>query len=206
MCFWNVPNDLYCEYFSTSLLRIAELRICAIMDTEIYFIGVDQEEPMIEVQDLSDSEISELLAEKDYGHLGVAKDNEPYVVPVNYAYRDPYFYIYTTEGLKTEMITANPKVCLQVEDVRDRDDWRSVVVRGTAVIVRDEEHLKAIREMILDINPTLTPALSVRWMDQWVRQNVEVVFAIEPRITTGRKSVKRFDGDKPFIPAQRRDQ
>lgn len=155
---------------------------------------------MIEVQELSNSEITDFIAEMDYGHLGLAKDNQPYVVPVHYAYSEPYIYIYTTVGLKSEIIRANPNVCLQIEDVADREDWRSVIVRGNAVEITDPEQLQPIREMILKVNPTLTPALSVRWMDQWVRQNIEVIYAIEPRITTGRKSVKRFDADKPFVP------
>jgi len=34
-------------------------------------------------------------------------------------YDPPDFYIYTTRGRKTEFISSNPEVCLQVEEVRD---------------------------------------------------------------------------------------
>ena len=33
-------------------------------------------------------------------------------------------------GRKVEMMRANPKVCVQVDDVRALDDWRSVIVWG----------------------------------------------------------------------------
>ena len=55
---------------------------------------------MIEVQELGNKQIEELLKRVGYGHLGCARNNHPYVVPINYAYEDGLIYIYTTEGKK----------------------------------------------------------------------------------------------------------
>ena len=82
---------------------------------------------MLEVEEMGNSEIENLLSRIGYGHLACAKDNEPYVVPIHYAYSKPYIYIYTTLGKKAEIINKNPRVCLQVEEVVNNKHWHSVI-------------------------------------------------------------------------------
>ena len=146
---------------------------------------------MIEVQELGNKQIEVLLKRVGYGHLGCARNNHPYVVPINYAYEYGLIYIYTTEGKKSEMIAANPEVCLQVEEVENNKNWKSVIVIGDAEEITDEAEREHALEFILKINPTLTPALSIRWMDSWVRENIEVIYRIRPRITSGRTAIDR---------------
>lgn len=141
---------------------------------------------MIEVLEMGNDDIQALLESVGYGHLACVRGDEPYVVPIHYAYSRPEIYIYTTEGKKTDIIGTNPKVCLQVEDVKDSADWRSVVVSGTAEQVTDHSEREKILELILKTNPTLTPAISIRWMDNWVRANHEVVYRIIPDVISGR--------------------
>jgi len=149
-----------------------------------------EEDAMIEVQEMSDSEIEEVLARIGYGHLACARDDRPYIVPINYAYQKPDIFIYTTAGLKTEIINANPHVCLQVEEVIDNEDWRSVVVNGDAEQIIDRKDREAAIKLIRSTNSTLTPAISIRWVDNWIRENVEVVYRMKPSMVTGRSSVK----------------
>lgn len=154
---------------------------------------------MIEVEDLSESEVVEILGRVGYGHLACCRDNRPYVVPIHYAFDEGAIFIYTTEVKKFEIIRENPNVCLQVEEVVDNHHWTSVIVDGVAEQVkRGPEHDRAI-EMIVANNPTLTPAISIRWMDDWVRENIEVVYRVRPTATTGRRSVNRL-GDGAFVP------
>jgi nitroimidazol reductase NimA-like FMN-containing flavoprotein (pyridoxamine 5'-phosphate oxidase superfamily) len=145
---------------------------------------------MIEVQEMSNEEIEEILQRVGYGHLACARNSRPYVVPINYVYVKPYIYLYTTEGLKTEIISGNPQVCLQVEEVVDNTDWRSIVVNGEAEHVVDRNEREDVLKQILSTNPTLTPAISIRWMDNWVRENREVIYRIKPEIMAGRSAVK----------------
>ena len=145
---------------------------------------------MIEVQEMSNTEIEEILQRVGYGHLACARDNRPYVVPIHYVYSKPDIYFYTTEGLKTEIISGNPQVCLQVEEVVDNTDWRSVVVNGEAEQIADRSEREDILKQILSINPTLTPAISIRWMDNWVRENREIIYRIKLETMAGRSSVK----------------
>ena len=144
---------------------------------------------MAEVEEMQNNEIEEVLQRICYGHFACSRNNQPYVVPINYAYDKPNIYFYTTEGKKTEIIRANPQVCLQVEEVVNNGDWRSVIVTGEAEQIVDRNEREEVLKMILATNPTLTPAISIRWMDNWVRENVEAVYRIKPSMVTGRSSV-----------------
>ena len=124
------------------------------------------------------------------------RDSHPYVVPVHYVFDEPHVYIFTTEGKKTEIIENNPEVCLQVEEVTDEKHWQSVIVTGDAVQLTDKEETKRAMELILARNPRLTPALSIHWMDDWIRANVQVVYQITPQIMTGRMTVDRVKNKK----------
>lgn len=145
---------------------------------------------MIAVEEMSTGQIKEVLARVGYGHLGMARGVQPYIVPIHYAYADPDIYVYTTEGKKTDIISANPQVCLQVEELTSDEDWASVIVSGEAVRLKKKADREKALEFILAINPTLTPAVSIRWMDSWVRENVEVIYRITPRMMTGRQTIE----------------
>ena len=68
---------------------------------------------MLRVEDMAPAEMHALLLRESFGHLGCARDGRPYVVPMNYAYDGKELYFFTTEGMKTRFIEANPSVCLQ---------------------------------------------------------------------------------------------
>jgi nitroimidazol reductase NimA-like FMN-containing flavoprotein (pyridoxamine 5'-phosphate oxidase superfamily) len=149
-----------------------------------------EDRAMIEVLEMAKREIDEVLARVGYGHLACAQNDRPYVVPIHYVYDKLKIYIYTTEGKKTDILDANPKVCLQVEEVVDNDEWKSVIVHGEAERVTDRKEREKAVKLVRSINPTLTPAISIRWMDQWIRENREVVYRIEPHSMTGRSTLK----------------
>ena len=145
---------------------------------------------MIEVREMGNSWARETLGRLNYAHLACSRDDEPYVVPVHYAFDGDYVFIYTTEGKKSGILDSNPKVCLQAEDVEDNKHWVSVMAFGEVERVPDDARSEAL-DLILNVNPTLTPAVSVRWMDSWVRTNVEVIYRFRPRKISGRKTVDR---------------
>ena len=93
-------------------------------------------------------------------HLGLAVDNEPYVVPMNYGYTmengNLILYLHSAvRGKKLDMIQANPRVFFEMDcDLVPFEGekpcqyglaYSSVMGRGTAVIVEDvEEKMKAM--------------------------------------------------------------
>ena len=151
---------------------------------------------MVQVEEMDADDCKKLLQRVGYGHLGLVRDTHPYVVPIHYAYDEPHVYIYTTEGKKTEIIEANPEVCLQVEDVSDQKHWQSVIITGDAIQLTAKKEIARAKNFILATNPSLTPALSIRWMDSWARSNYEVVYRIKPITVTGRTTLDR--GNPPI--------
>jgi nitroimidazol reductase NimA-like FMN-containing flavoprotein (pyridoxamine 5'-phosphate oxidase superfamily) len=145
---------------------------------------------VIEILDMSGEEVKKLLERVGYGHLACALDDRPYVVPIGYVYESPHIYIYTTEGRKTDILNVNPYTCLQVEEVVEKDEWRSVIILGIAKIITDVTERERIVKLIRSQNPSLTPAISIRWTDSWIRENKEVIYRIEPDEVTGRSTIK----------------
>jgi len=145
---------------------------------------------MLEVKDMTHGEIDDLLDRVRYGHLGCARNNHPYVVPIHFALDEHTIYIFTTEGTKSEMIDSNPEVCLQVEEVIDDGNWSSVIIVGDAEKLTTPNERDKAFAAISAANPTMTPALSFRWVDEWVREqkDTEVIYRINRKTTTGRQA------------------
>ncbi len=148
---------------------------------------------MVQVEEMSNEDSKNLLQRVNYGHLGLSRKAVPYVVPIHYAYDLHDVFIFTTEGKKTEIIDENPQVCLQVEEITDNQHWQSVIVTGEAVRLTDEKKIERAMDFILAENPKLSPALSIHWMDQWIRANINVVYQITPTLMTGRTTVDRLN-------------
>jgi len=144
---------------------------------------------MLKVEDMAPAEMHALLQRQGFGHLGCAREGRPYVLPMNYAYDGKELYFFTTEGMKTQFISANPKVCLQVEEVTDSSHWRSVMVIGQADRVTKNEDMERAMELITARNPSLTPAISATQMDTWGRAVDIAIYRITPEMIDGRHTV-----------------
>jgi uncharacterized protein len=100
------------------------------------------------VRELRWHECLDTLAHARLARLACASGPQPYVVPVYLVYHDPFLYGFTTPGQKVEWMRANPRVCVEFDDVRRFDDWTSVIVVGRYEELPDgpegrEERLRA---------------------------------------------------------------
>lgn len=113
--------------------------------------------------------ISKLTAEQSYAllrggrvaHLGVVESGEPYVVPVNYAFDGEYIYLHTLPGRKVDAMRLNPRVCVEVEEVRDDFCWKSVVAFGRAEEIKGDAARAQALSLLLSLFPHLTPVESL---------------------------------------------
>lgn len=144
---------------------------------------------MLRVEDMSPADMHALLQRENFGHLGCSRDGRPYVVPMNYAYDGKELYFFTTEGMKTQFIEANPQVCLQVEEVTDSSHWRSVMVIGRAERLTASDDTQRAMQLIVERNPSLTPAISATQLDTWGRAVDIALYRIKPELIDGRKTV-----------------
>ena len=73
------------------------------------------------------SELDGIISKCQVCHLGLALDNAPYVVPVNFGYDGEQIYFHTAlKGKKTDILALNDRICFQMEC-------------GTALVVRAPE-------------------------------------------------------------------
>jgi uncharacterized protein len=144
---------------------------------------------MLKVEDMSPAEMHALLQRESFGHLGCSRDNRPYVVPMHYAYDGKELFFFTTQGMKTQYIDANPKVCLQVEEIKDSTHWRSVMVIGSATEITKKEETQRAMKFITERNPSLTPAISGTQLDSLGRAVDIALYRITPEIIDGRQTV-----------------
>jgi nitroimidazol reductase NimA-like FMN-containing flavoprotein (pyridoxamine 5'-phosphate oxidase superfamily) len=144
---------------------------------------------MLKIRDMPQGEMLALLLRAGYGHLGCARNGHPYVVPMHYAFDARDIYFFTTEGTKTEFISANHEVCFQVEEVTDASHWRSVMVTGRAELITQAEEVERAMQLITERNPTLTPALNTTEIGAWKRLGHVVVYRVCPDAMYGRTTL-----------------
>ena len=97
-------------------------------------------------------------------HLGLAVNNEPYVVPMNYGYtmEDGKLVLYlhsALQGKKLDMMRANPNVFFEIDcDLMPFEGrvpcqyglvYSSIMGRGTAQIVEDVEEKKQAMTILM---------------------------------------------------------
>jgi len=143
---------------------------------------------MLKIEDMSPAEMHALLQRESFGHLGCARDGRPYVVPMHYAYDGKDLYFFTTEGMKTRFIQANPQVCLQVEEATDAMNWRSVMVIGRANELTRADEMQHAMKLITERNPSLSPAISATEVDAPGRAVDIALYRITPEVIDGRKT------------------
>ena len=93
-------------------------------------------------------------------HLALSVDNQPYVVPLSYGYRNGTVYFHSArQGRKIDMLTANPRVCLAfsnpgaVVEKSTSCEWgqayESVIAFGKARLIEDETEKRAALDTIM---------------------------------------------------------
>ena len=81
--------------------------------------------------ELSAAQIEEVLRTEVIARIGCVSEGRVYVVPVSYVYDGTYVYGHAMDGVKLRAMRANPQVCVEVEQVDDLSNWRSVIAWGT---------------------------------------------------------------------------
>ena len=117
-----------------------------------------------ELQVTEPEQIRHILDTAKVLHLGLAVDNEPYVVPMNYGYvlEDGKLVLYlhsAVRGKKLDMIRSNPRVFFSIDCDRMPFEGRvpcqyglvysSIMGRGTARIVEDVEEKKQAMSILM---------------------------------------------------------
>lgn len=96
------------------------------------------------------AELESILREALVCRMGLCDGEVPYVVPMNYGYRDGSVFLHSAiEGRKIELLRKNPNVCLEFEkdvELVPAEEacsfsmkYRSVIASGKAVFLEGAE-------------------------------------------------------------------
>ncbi|NLS20354.1 pyridoxamine 5'-phosphate oxidase family protein [Rhizobium sp. P40RR-XXII] len=91
------------------------------------------------VQMMSYDECIALIKRQWLARLGCADRNVPYVIPVQYSCSGDKLYVFTLPGKKLEIMRRNPHVCVQIDQLKSKHSWKSVVADTRFIDLSTEE-------------------------------------------------------------------
>jgi uncharacterized protein len=84
----------------------------------------------MQINEMKTEECNAFLERISIGRLACSFENQPYVVPIYFACEKGYIYVFSTLGQKVKWMRANPKVCVQADEIQNQREWISVIVDG----------------------------------------------------------------------------
>ena len=130
------------------------------------------------VKELTSEECWEMLRDEEFGRLAYRLVDEVHITPINYAVAGGSLLFRTAEGNKLLAVVMGSDVAFEI-DRYGEDSARSVVVRGTARLLPEDQAHRAE-------NVPLRP---------WVPTLKYNVVEIEPKVVSGRA----FELSRPWL-------
>ncbi len=155
------------------------------------------------IHKMTDDECRSALQKASVGRLGCARDNQPYVVPIYFAFDGEHLYGFTTLGQKIEWMRANPQVCLEIDERISQNQWMSVIVFGRYEELPDEPQYEPAR---MKVHQLLLRRRAMWWepayMSDMHRNGSHSILPVFYRIQIGRMTGHRATPDIVEVPAQ----
>ena len=130
------------------------------------------------VTELTSDECWEMLRNEEFGRLAYRLVDEVHITPINYAVQGGSLLFRTAEGNKLLAVVMGSEVAFEI-DRYDEESARSVVVRGTARLLPEDEAHRAD-------NVPLRP---------WTTTLKYNVVEIQPKVVSGRG----FELSRPWL-------
>jgi len=92
------------------------------------------------IDEMTEKECVALATRSSLARLACALDNQPYIIPVQFAYDSGFIYVLSTIGQKIEWMRENPKVCVAIDEIVSDSQWSSVVVTGKYEELHEPRH------------------------------------------------------------------
>jgi len=144
------------------------------------------------ITDMTQQESRALLNGLGIGRLACARENQPYIVPIFFAYEENRLYAFSTLGRKIEWMRTNPLVCVQADEIRSYMEWKSVIVVGRYEELPDDEAHRKTRSHAV----TLLSQRSRWWQGAYATNRIRggagepipVIFCINISEVTGHRA------------------
>jgi nitroimidazol reductase NimA-like FMN-containing flavoprotein (pyridoxamine 5'-phosphate oxidase superfamily) len=150
------------------------------------------------IHEMSEEECRQVLHCQTVGRLACARDNQPYVVPMRFAFDGTYLYGFTTVGQKVEWLRSNPRICFETDEVISDTQWTSVVVFGKFEELTDTPEHKGARIMAHELLHHRANWWEPAYMSQQHRDQphslVPVYYRIHIAKMTGHRATPNHNG------------
>ena len=153
-------------------------------------------------QEIKDKKIiNEILTKSEICRVAMIDNGKPYIVPLNYGYKDNCIYIHSaSKGKKIDLLRKNNKVCFEIEQTAElvkhdkpckwATKYRSLIGYADAEIITDFEQKKKALDIIMShYGENSDP--------DYEEKQVESMVIIKLKITqlTGKQSSNWNDGN-----------
>ena len=94
------------------------------------------------IHEMSRAECLGFLQRNSVGRLGYARFDQPYIVPIYFSLDTDRNCVYgfSTIGEKVDFMRQNPRVCLEVDEIVDKNHWISVLAVGRYREIHRDPH------------------------------------------------------------------
>lgn len=123
-------------------------------------------------REIDRSEIDAILGEECVVRIGCAAAGEIFVVPVAYVYDGESLLAFSYPGRKLEMMTAEPRVCFEIDRIAHLGNWSSVIGWGIFEVLEGESRERGKR--------MLAERLSGRLVDEVSRERLRRAMSDDP--------------------------
>jgi uncharacterized protein len=107
--------------------------------------------------ELKRAEMEQILRRQAVGRIGCHANGRTYVVPITYVYDGQAgIYFHSLNGLKIQMMRANPSVCFEVDVIDDLANWQSVVAWGQFEELTGEAAAKGLELVLKGLLPFIS--------------------------------------------------
>ena len=145
------------------------------------------------IHELTQVECADVLRRSYLGRLACSRYDQPYIIPIHFAFDEPHHCVYAFSmiGQKIEWMRENPKVCLEIEEVSDKDHWTTVIAMGRyEEILQSEEEADARRtaERLFQQRPEWWLPAAGRLVSR--EHEAVVVYRVQLDRVTGRRAAR----------------
>lgn len=107
------------------------------------------------------STIESIIRKEMVCRIGLSENNMPYIVPMNFGYKDNFLYLHSAkEGKKIDIIKINNNVCFEIDTDHEliksekACSWgmkyRSIIGSGKAHLIDDYEEKRRALDIIME--------------------------------------------------------
>ena len=153
------------------------------------------------IGDLDKYEIQRVLRRQIMGRIACHANDVTYIVPISYAYDGQYIYCHTYEGMKIRILRQNPKVCFEVEIMKNMTNWKSGIAWGEFEELTDpDEREKGIQQLLTRTLPVVSQRFKIRSYWPFPPSDLNKVDGIVFRVKLTEKTGKFEKSEPPYIP------